>query len=214
MQQHALQPNGRALAHEAFSHKRNTLLDNAHRIVSSEAEELILVDDDDNETGYLSKAACHDGGGVLHRAFSVFLFDDAGRLLLQRRAGGKRLWPRFWSNSCCSHPRRGESMQVATRRRVRDELNASADLEYVYRFQYRARYEDLGAEHELCHVFVGRIAEPFKPNDHEIESIRMLSVADINGELERKSEEFTPWFRLEWQTLFDDHADVMARYAI
>ena len=189
-------------------------MNNAHRIVSSEAEELILVDSDDNETGHLSKAACHDGGGVLHRAFSVFLFDDDGRLLLQRRAAGKRLWPGFWSNSCCSHPRRGESMQVATERRMRDELNANAELEFVYRFQYQAQYDETGAECELCHVFVGRVETPVKPNDHEIESVRMLTVAEVNDALSRKPDDFTPWFKMEWRTLFDEHAGVMSRYAM
>lgn len=182
--------------------------------MSSEAEELILVDSDDNETGYLSKSACHDGSGTLHRAFSLFLFDEAGRLLLQRRAEGKRLWPGYWSNSCCSHPRRGESMQVATRRRLRDELNATADLEYVYRFQYQAQYDETGAECELCHVFVGRIDAPARPNAHEIESLRMLSAVQVDGELEARPERFTPWFRMEWRALFDAHAELMSRYAI
>jgi isopentenyl-diphosphate delta-isomerase len=81
-----------------------------HRTVSSESEELILVDRDDNEIGYISKADAHDGAGVLHRAFSLFLFNDAGELLLQQRAHEKRLWGGYWSNSCCSHPRRGESL--------------------------------------------------------------------------------------------------------
>lgn len=189
-------------------------MDNAHRIVSSEAEELILVDSDDNETGHLSKAECHDGGGVLHRAFSVFLFDAAGRLLLQKRAEGKRLWPGYWSNSCCSHPRRGETLQVATQRRLRDELNVSTVLESVYRFQYQAQYDDSGAEFELCHVYVGRIAEPIKPNDHEIESIRMLAVTEVNDELENTPGAFTPWFHMEWCTLFEEHAGVMSRYAM
>ncbi|MDH5246330.1 MAG: isopentenyl-diphosphate delta-isomerase, partial [Betaproteobacteria bacterium] len=89
-----------------------------HRIVSSEREELILVDEDDNEVGHLSKADCHDGQGRLHRAFSVFLFNDAGELLLQQRGRSKRLWPGYWSNSCCSHPRRGESLEIATSRRL------------------------------------------------------------------------------------------------
>ena len=105
-------------------------MDNVNRVVSSEAEELILVDEHDREQGYLSKAACHDGAGILHRAFSAFLFNPAGELLLQQRADSKRLWPGFWSNSCCSHPRRGESMQVATRRRLLDELNIEAELEF------------------------------------------------------------------------------------
>ena len=98
-------------------------MEKAHRIVSSEAEELILVDSDDNETGFLSKAECHDGQGQRHRAFSLFLFNEDGELLLQQRAASKRLWPGYWSNTCCSHPRRGETLEVATRRRLRDELN-------------------------------------------------------------------------------------------
>ena len=89
-------------------------MNDQHRIVSSESEELILVDSDDNEIGYASKAEAHDGGGIRHRAFSLFLFNDEGELLLQQRAPSKRLWGGFWSNSCCSHPRRGESLAVAT----------------------------------------------------------------------------------------------------
>ena len=124
-----------------------------HRIVSSEDEELILVDRDDNEIGHLSKALCHDRGGVLHRAFSLFLFNDSGELLLQKRGESKRLWPGFWSNSCCSHPRRGESMQTATLRRLSDELNIETSLEHVYQFCYTADFGDAGSENELCHVY-------------------------------------------------------------
>lgn len=182
--------------------------------MSSDSEELILVDSDDNETGFLSKARCHDGGGVLHRAFSVFLFDSTGRLLLQRRAGGKRLWPGYWSNSCCSHPRRGESMAMATRRRLQDELNAGAELEFVYRFQYQAQYDESGAECELCHVYVGRINGAVAPNEHEIESIRFLTAAEVDDELQKSPDAFTPWFRMEWRTLFDEHAGIMSRYAM
>ena len=98
-------------------------MNDQHRIVSSEREQLILVDRDDREVGFMSKADAHDGAGVLHRAFSLFLFNDRGELLLQQRAPGKRLWGGYWSNSCCSHPRRGESLELATMRRLRDELN-------------------------------------------------------------------------------------------
>ena len=127
------------------------------KIVSSEDECLILVDLDDIETGVLSKAECHDGEGTLHRAFSLFLFDANGDLLLQQRAPGKRLWPGFWSNSCCSHPRRGESMEIAVARRLQDELHVQATLEYVYKFSYQAKYQDLGSEYELCHVLPGNV---------------------------------------------------------
>ncbi|MEJ2535320.1 MAG: isopentenyl-diphosphate delta-isomerase [Gammaproteobacteria bacterium] len=91
-------------------------------VVSSDTEELILVDDQDREVGFETKAGCHDGGGLLHRAFSLFVFNPEGQLLLQRRAADKRLWPLYWSNSVCSHPRRGESMTEAVQRRLRQEL--------------------------------------------------------------------------------------------
>jgi isopentenyl-diphosphate delta-isomerase len=158
-------------------------MSSANRVVSSEAEELILVNTDDRETGHLSKAGCHDGEGVLHRAFSIFLFNDAGELLLQQRATSKRLWPGFWSNSCCSHPRRGESMEVATQRRLGDELNARAALEYAYKFRYQARFGDLGSEHELCHVFLGRLQSTVKANDEEIAAIRFVCAEDLDAEL-------------------------------
>ena len=167
---------------------------------------------DDQETGFLSKVKAHDGPGVLHRAFSVFLFNEKGELLLQQRGVSKRLWPGFWSNSCCSHPRRGESMPVATRRRLRDELNIDAELEYVYKFIYQAEFGELGSEHELCHVYLGRVEGDVHANDHEIESIRFLSAAELDSEFEGESGNFTPWFRMEWQSLKTNYAEQLRRY--
>jgi isopentenyl-diphosphate delta-isomerase len=183
-----------------------------HRVVSSEAEELILVDHDDREVGFLSKAESHDGGGVLHRAFSLFLFNADGALLLQQRGSGKRLWPGFWSNSCCSHPRRGESMDVATRRRLRDELNIESQLEFVYKFSYSAEFGAAGSENELCHVYLGHIDDSVRPNDHEIDNIRFVRPQDLTRELAEAPAQFTPWFKQEWQTLLQEHADKLARY--
>jgi isopentenyl-diphosphate Delta-isomerase len=189
-------------------------LNDAHRVVSSEAEELILVDDDDKEIGFLSKAQCHDGGGVLHRAFSVFLFNDTGELLLQQRGASKRLWPGYWSNSCCSHPRRGESMQVATRRRLRDELNVGGTLEFVYKFAYQADYGDAGSENELCHVFLGRVPAEVHPNAHEIDRIRFVSAGRLEDEMSAAPDSFTPWFMLEWRMLAEAYGDRLARYGV
>src|SRR5690625_5968564 len=95
----------------------------------------------------MSKADCHDGDGVLHRAFSVFLFDADGRLLIQQRVAEKRLWPLYWANSCCSHPRAGEETEEAVPRRLDEELGVSADVEYVYKFQYQARFGPRSEEH-------------------------------------------------------------------
>src|SRR5690625_7361293 len=128
-------------------------------MVSSESEELILVDENDRIVGTMSKADCHDGDGVLHRAFSVFLFDADGRLLIQQRVAEKRLWPLYWANSCCSHPRAGEETAEAVPRRLDEELGVSADVEYDYKYQYRARIGPQGSENELCWVFIGRVVK-------------------------------------------------------
>ena len=182
------------------------------KIVSSEDELLILVDENDNQSGTMSKAACHDGDGVLHRAFSVFLFNRSGELLLQQRAQGKRLWPGFWSNSCCSHPRQGESIEVATSRRLSDELQTHADLEFVYRFTYQATFGALGAEKELCHVLLGSLAEDPQANETEIEALRYLSARELDRELAETPDVFTPWFKLEWERLNSEFSDTLARY--
>jgi isopentenyl-diphosphate delta-isomerase len=183
------------------------------RVVSSETEELILVDPDDVELGYGSKADCHDGDGVLHRAFSIFLFNDSGELLLQRRSDSKRLWAGYWSNTCCSHPRRGESLEVATRRRLHDELNVAASLEFIYKFRYQAKFGDFGSEHELCHVFLGRLRGGMRPNAEEIADVRYISARDLAAELERNGGRYTPWLKLEWGALTQEFAARLANYA-
>lgn len=188
------------------------MTDPRSRIVSSDDEALILVDADDRITGHMSKAQCHDGVGVLHRAFSIFLFDDSGRLLLQKRAAGKRLWPGYWSNTCCSHPRKGESIEVAAARRLEDELHTASELQFVYKFIYQAAFGELGAEHELCHVFLGRLAGKPAANDTEIDEMRYLSAADLDRELDDSPDQFTPWFKLEWQRLRDEFSDTFATY--
>ena len=182
------------------------------RIVSCEDEPLILVDVDDVATGTLDKAACHDGDGVLHRAFSLFVFDDEGRLLLQQRSAGKRLWPLYWSNSCCSHPRAGETIEAATARRLKDELNIRSELEFVYKFTYQASYGRLGAEHELCWVYAGRTDEAVVANRNEVAATRFLTADEVRRALATGAERFTPWFKLEWQRLEHDHGDLLGKY--
>lgn len=188
-------------------------LQRGHRVVSSESEALILVDADDHEVGSSSKAKCHDGEGILHRAFSLFLFNDEGRLLLQQRSASKRLWPGYWSNTICSHPRFGESMEQATRRRLLDELNIESELEYVYKFAYQARFGDAGSENELCHVFLGRAPDVIRPNDNEISAVRFVSASELDREFANQPETLTPWFQMEWNTLTTDFRHRLSRYA-
>lgn len=181
-------------------------------VVSSENESLILVDESDNELGFLSKAECHDGAGVLHRAFSVFIFNANGELLLQQRARTKRLWPSFWSNSCCSHPREGESMQVATQRRLQEELGVQVELQYVYKFRYQAEFGAIGSEHELCSVYLGCCREEIRPNTTEIDAVRYISAGDLRDEIVRGAHNFTPWFRQEWDRLSSQHAVTLGEF--
>ena len=183
-----------------------------HRIVSSESEELILVDRDDKEVGYASKADAHDGDGILHRAFSLFLFNKDGELLLQQRAPVKRLWGGYWSNSCCSHPRRGETLAVATSRRLLEELNFEAELEHVYQFCYQADFGAAGSENELCHVYLGRASEDIRANESEIANVRFITAAALAAEFDLYPERFTPWFRQEWVELNRNYTRQLAEY--
>ena len=187
-------------------------MNDQYRIVSSECEELILVDREDRNIGFISKADAHDGAGVLHRAFSLFLFNDDGELLLQQRAPGKRLWGGYWSNSCCSHPRRGESLELATTRRLQDELNFDTELEHVYWFCYEAQFGDAGSENELCHVYLGRTSSDVRPNDSEIAAVRYVSPAQLQAEFAERPERFTPWFLQEWRELTTTYREQLGRY--
>jgi len=159
-------------------------------------ERMILVDADDRPLGEAEKAACHRHPVPLHRAISVFLFDAAGRMLITQRSTSKATWPGAWSNACCSHPRPGEDTAAAAARRVREELGVEADLEPVFSFSYEARYDDEHGEHELDHVFVGRLAEEPRPDADEIQAWRLLEVSQLLEALAERPDDFSPWFRL------------------
>jgi isopentenyl-diphosphate delta-isomerase len=174
------------------------------QVVSSDDEALILVDEHDRELGYLGKGACHDGDGILHRAFSLFVFNDAGALLLQRRSADKRLWPGYWSNTCCSHPRRGEMMGAAVHRRLREELGMAADLRHLYTFSYHARFGDAGSEREVCWVWVGTSDDVPLPNPHEVAEVRWIAPDELDREIAERPVDFSPWFLMEWPRVRDE----------
>ena len=180
-------------------------------IVSSESELLILVDQDDNTVGFLDKAACHDGKGLLHRAFSVFILNSQGEILLQRRSLGKRLWGGFWSNSCCSHPRKGESVVDAAKRRCLEELGIKVDLRFLYKFSYEAEFDSTGSENELCHVLVGHSEMDPSINRNEILEWRWISRKDLDEELLYQGANYTPWLKMEWEAINRDHVDQISR---
>jgi isopentenyl-diphosphate delta-isomerase len=172
-------------------------------------EQVVVVDECDRPTGLAAKEHCHLGEGRLHRAFSLLVFDDRGYLLLQQRASTKRLWPGYWSNSCCSHPGPGETPEIAARRRARQELGIDVEPQFLYRFRYRARYLDIGAEHELCSVLAARTSEPVRVNPAEVADWRYLAPDDVTAELARNPECYTPWFHLEWGHLTSHFQDML-----
>jgi isopentenyl-diphosphate delta-isomerase len=174
--------------------------------IAGETDSLILVDEADQGVGYLSKVLCHQGRGVLHRAFSLLIFNAGGELLLQQRSASKRLWPLYWSNSCCSHPRSAETMEAAIQRRLYEELGLRCPLHFLFKFQYQAQFDETGAEHELCSVFIGRCTDSVKANRDEILDWRWVSPGALQSELAGGGgRNFTPWFGLEWSRIWRDY---------
>ena len=176
-----------------------------HEIVSSEDEPLVLVNAADEALGTLAKSACHDGDGILHRAFSLFVFNADGDTLLQRRHASKRLWPGFWANSCCSHPRHGEDMTAAVERRAWDELGLRVQPKFLFKFQYRASFAHFGTEFELCWVFVSQNGGEPRVNTAEVAEWRWVKPDDLDREIDDSPERFTPWLKLEWRRLRQEH---------
>ena len=182
-------------------------------IVSSESEQLILVNSKDEPIGVANKGDCHDGRGTLHRAFSLFIFNGQGELLLQQRSPEKRLWGGFWSNSCCSHPRAHETMDEAVHRRLEQELGMSAALRFIYKFEYQAQFGALGAEHELCWVYLGRASSDVRANVTEVADWRYVTIDDLEREMLDAPETFTPWFKMEWSRLRDEFTRQLEEYS-
>jgi len=176
-------------------------------------ERLILVDAEDRALGPATRAACHAGEGLLHRAFSVYLFDADLRLLLQQRQDGKTLWPGFWSNSCCSHPRWGEEAPAAAARRIREELGVGATLEHLWSYRYQARFADAGSEHELCWVFAGPVdPSAVRANATEVKDWRFAAPGALDAEIDDETR-YTPWFRIAWRELRARHWGAVERFA-
>ena len=137
----------------------------------------------------------------------MFLFDADGRVLIQERAAGKMLWPGFWSNSCCSHPRPGEATEGAAKRRVREELQLECRLDFLYKFRYQAAFGSIGSEHELCYVYAGYAAGKISTDPLEIAAIRWLTPDELSREIAAEPDRFSPWMKLEWQQITANHLE-------
>ncbi|MCO5256491.1 MAG: isopentenyl-diphosphate Delta-isomerase [Lentimicrobium sp.] len=158
-------------------------------------EYVILVDANDRETGIMEKMQAHREAR-LHRAFSVFIFNREGQLLLQQRAFSKYHSPGLWTNTCCSHPRPGETTADAAHRRMREEMGFDCEMEEAFHFTYKAAFDNNLTEHEVDHVFIGTADQLPEINPEEVESYRYASPGDIRKEMDLNPELFTVWFRI------------------
>ncbi|MEY3100030.1 MAG: hypothetical protein RIS89_190 [Bacteroidota bacterium] len=171
-------------------------------------EYVVLVNEQDQVLGQLEKIEAHELG-LLHRAFSVLLFNDRGELLLQQRAAHKYHSPLLWTNTCCSHQRPNETTLMAAERRLKEEMGMSAPMQTAFKFQYKATLDQGLTEHELDHVLFGYTNQDPNINPEEVAAFRWISMAQLLQELQSKRDSFTIWF----QILLDQHLEKITKAA-
>ena len=168
-------------------------------------QRVVLVDEQDQAIGTEEKLRAHQDGGRLHRAFSVFIFNSAGQMLLQQRSRGKYHFGGLWTNACCSHPGPGEPVPESARARLRAEFGFDAPLSEIFTFTYRATDPSSGlTEHEFDHVLVGRFDGTPNPNPHEIEQWKWVSPAELLDDVTRHPDRYTPWFAIALNRVLTD----------
>jgi isopentenyl-diphosphate delta-isomerase len=158
------------------------------------AEQLILVDERNRVTGQAEKWAVHERG-LLHRAFSIFLVDTEGRMLLQRRSNAKYHSAGLWANSCCGHPRPGERTHAAARRRLREELGATAALRFGFRARYRTELSNGLIENEIVYVYFGVAPEAATPNADEVSAVAWMTLIELQRDIGRHPRRYAYWLR-------------------
>ena len=163
-------------------------------------EYVILVDENDHQIGLMEKHAAHIGPH-LHRAFSIFVFNSKGELLLQQRALSKYHSPGLWTNTCCSHPRDGETLEQATSRRLSEEMGMTCETEEAYTFIYQAPVGEGLTEYELDHVWIGVSDDVPFINKEEVESWKYMSLDDIAADIQTYPENYTEWFKITFDSL-------------
>ena len=171
-------------------------------------EPLILVDEGNRATGSQGKTAVHRAG-LLHRAFSIFLVDERGRLVLQQRSRKKYHSGGLWANSCCGHPRPGERTIAAARRRLNEEMGVSAALSFGFFSRYRTELDNGMQENEFVYVYFGQLTSAPRPDPAEIADVAFLSCEEVARRIKRDPNGFAFWFK----HYFDSHGAEIARLA-
>lgn len=163
--------------------------------MTTEKNMLVLVDENDNETGTMEKLEAHEKG-LLHRAISVFIFDGQGRVLLQKRHKDKYHSRGQWANAACSHPLPGELPFTAARRRLQEEMGFTCSLRFLFRILYKHDVGNGLTEHELVHVFAGNHDGPVRPDPLEAEGYQWMEFDALVESARQQPEQFAPWLRI------------------
>lgn len=162
------------------------------------AEKLLVVNKKDRIIGAESREKCHQDRGILHRAFSILIFNKIGELLLTKRSRFKKLWPLFWDNSCSSHPLKGESYEVAGQKRLKKELGFACKLKLVDKFFYWARYKNIGSENEICALLIGKHnSQKIRPSSKEIADWRWINLNELRKNIRQNPKKYTPWLKID-----------------
>lgn len=158
------------------------------------SEYIIAVDKFDKEIAPIEKMEAHYNG-VLHRAFSILVFNSNNKLLLQKRNSNKYHSPGLWTNTCCSHPRFGENLQNAIYRRLHEEMGFNCELREIFSFTYNVEFDDRISENEYDHVFIGTYDGKVIPNTEEVEDFKWISIDEIKADMKNNPDLYTYWFK-------------------
>ncbi len=165
-------------------------------------EEVILVDSEDREIGTIPKMEAHEKA-LLHRAFSVFVMNNKGETMMQRRAADKYHSPLLWTNTCCSHQRVGESNREAGKRRLQEEMGFVTELDELFSFIYKAPFDNGLTEHEFDHVMIGSYDGEPNINSAEVADWKWMKPENIKADIEAHPERYTAWFKIIFEKFYD-----------
>jgi isopentenyl-diphosphate delta-isomerase len=167
---------------------------------------VILVDENDNPLGTMEKIEAHEKA-VLHRAFSVFIYNSNNELMLQQRALSKYHTPGLWTNTCCSHQKLGETNIEAGKRRLQEEMGFSTDLQETISFIYKAPFDNGLTEHEYDYILVGEYNDEPNPNPEEVNAWKWMSLEDVEADIKKHPSNYTEWFKI----IFEKHKSEMVK---
>lgn len=163
---------------------------------------VVKVDKHNKYLGLIEKEKAHQLKGMLHRAFSIFIVNSQGKLLVQRRSRYKKLWPLdYWTNSCCSHAKVKEKIIKTAQKKLKQELGFTTKLKLIGKFRYNFKYKNIGSERELSYIFIGKYDGRVRPNKKEVYDFKWANLEDLKKEIKKNPDNFTPWFKKEIKEL-------------